>query len=1102
MQINLERSRQYLKQFQLRSLFVEELGWDNYSGSSLSLSVDGKTYTLTAIAEKRGQVVYTCLAEDGAIPISNIRTKIHKEACHYTLENVLVYIDQAQTEQVWQWVRRDPGKPKVNRFHQFHKSQSGDALLQKLETLAVSFDEEEQLTLVDVTRRTSRAFDLDRVTKKFYERFKKEHGLFLEFIASIDSQFDREWYCSLMLNRLMFIYFIQKKGFLDGNTNYLRDRLQVCQKLQGQDSFHSFYRYFLLKLFHSGLGSQQRTPELEQLLGGVPYLNGGLFEVHQLEQTYPDIQIPDKAFENIFDFFDEYQWHLDDRPLREDSEINPDVLGYIFEKYINQKQMGAYYTKEDITEYISKNTILPFLFDAVQKSCAIAFQPDRALWQLLKDNPDRYIYPAVQKGVDLPLPESIEVGVLDVTQRQGWNRPAESDYALPTETWREHISRRQRCLELRQKLADGELHSINDLITYNLDIRQFSQDAIENSESPEFLKAFYTAICQVSILDPTCGSGAFLFAALNILEPLYDGCLERMQASLDDLKRSNPSHHLNEFDDFRQILDRVAQHPNRRYFILKSIILNNLYGVDIMEEATEICKLRLFLKLVAQMEPQYKQPNFGLEPLPDIDFNIQAGNTLVGFASLDKARKAIKQDGDQFKLDLQHNATRIDENAEIADRAFQRFRQMQTEFCMDAGEFQDSKKELRQQLAEVNKELNCYLAREYGVDLNKFTAFEKWRKSHQPFHWFVEFYNIISRGGFDVIIGNPPYVEYKNVKNDYVIRDFATIDCSDLYAFTIERSLELLYKSGRVGMIVPISIVSTDGFDSLRKLLTEKKYFSWSLNFAERPSKLFTGVEKRLTIWITFKANETIQIQSYVESYKRWLAEERGHLFSQIKFVKKTSSLNLVSNSIPKISSVIEGSILERLSGQKQLNTFFFKSSQHIVYYTRKLRYFVQFYDFIPKIINAQKETIEPSELKIIAFSSETYKNMAISILNSNLFFWFFNSYSDVRNVNRREIDKFRFSMNEATSDVSYRLCSLTNKLMQDFQKNSQELTNNYGKYGTLTIQSFQPRLSKPIIDEIDRVLAQHYGFTAEELDFIINYDIKYRMGQDTGEEE
>jgi hypothetical protein len=83
----------------------------------------------------------------------------------------------------------------------------------------------------------------------------------------------------------------------------------------------------------------------------------------------------------------------------------------------------------------------------------------------------------------------------------------------------------------------------------------------------------------------------------------------------------------------------VEKHPNRRYFILKSIIVNNLYGVDIMEEAVEICKLRLFLKLVAQVD-RVKD----LEPLPDIDFNIRPGNTLVGFISVDEIRRAAESD--------------------------------------------------------------------------------------------------------------------------------------------------------------------------------------------------------------------------------------------------------------------------------------------------------------------------------------------------------------------------------------------------------------------------------------------------------------------------
>ena len=80
----------------------------------------------------------------------------------------------------------------------------------------------------------------------------------------------------------------------------------------------------------------------------------------------------------MFDFFESYQWHLDERPLRADNEINPAVLGFIFEKYVNQKQMGAYYTQEDVTEYISKSRIIPFLsLDPTEPVGARSFTPGR-----------------------------------------------------------------------------------------------------------------------------------------------------------------------------------------------------------------------------------------------------------------------------------------------------------------------------------------------------------------------------------------------------------------------------------------------------------------------------------------------------------------------------------------------------------------------------------------------------------------------------------------------------------------------------------------------------------------------------------------------------
>jgi len=1052
MTLNRQRAQNYLKQFDFESLFIEELGWDTVDRVTLPFEVDGEPFEVVAIAQKRGFTVFKCTTPE--IPARPLRVKLDRQLTDYSKSHLLVFGDEGKTQQTWMWVRQELGKPLAPRFEQYQVGQSAERLLQKLEALAIAFAEEEKLTLVEVAQRVKKAFDVEKVTKKFFTRFEKEHGQFLKFIDGIQSEFDRTWYASLMLNRLMFVYFIQKKNFLDGDVNYLRNRMKRCQAEWGTDTFHSFYRQFLLKLFHEGLGKLGRDAELDNLLGKVPYLNGGLFEVHQLEEKYEDtIQIPDAAFEQVFNFFDEYDWHLDDRPLRNQNEINPDVLGYIFEKYINQKQMGAYYTKEDITEYISKNTIIPFLLDAAQKVCKIAFKPDGALWALLRENGDRYIYEAVRQGVDLELPTEIAVGTEDVSQRSGWNKPAAAGFALPTETWREHVARRQRCLELRQKLAAGEVIQINDLITHNLDIRQFAQDVITSCESSDLLKAFYQAIEQISVLDPTCGSGAFLFAALNILEPLYTACLERMQGFVDedDLRLSREAEAKPRYERFRTTLAEMAKHPNPRYFVLKSIMLNNLYGVDIMEEATEICKLRLFLKLVAQMEAQPKKENFGLEPLPDIDFNIRAGNTLVGFASLDEVRKAIALDevkskkakskgveveADQFKLDLQDDATRIDEKAELADRAFQRFRQMQTEFGMNAGDFRSAKKELRRRLTELNDELNRYLAREYGVDADKPAVFEKWRENHQPFHWFIEFYSIIDRGGFDVIIGNPPYIEKRTVESKYQLTSYKSETTNNLYSYCSERSFNLLVRKGYLGFIVPVSSMSTSKFEPLQKLVLEQGT-AWLSNFDDRPSRLFDGLEHiQLTIILTNKIGDSPNLP-FTTACRKWSSLERSHIFGTLCYAQLHKSY--LDGSVAKAGRNIEVDILDKLwLKKKTLSDWISDTGKFQIFYTRKVHAFLNVLDFVPKIYDSRGILRDPSEQKTLTFNSQLLSDIALCTLNSTLFRWFLATFSDCRNLNRREVLSFPVELLEISELENTQISKLATALSESLQETSE----------------------------------------------------------------
>ncbi len=630
-------------------------------------------------------------------------------------------------------------KPKQVREINWYSHQDTEILFQRLKNLFFTLNEEENITIIDVKQRFSENFakNTEKVTKKFYTEFKKQHTTFLDFINGIDDHItnkentNKQWYASLMLNRLMFCYFIQKRGFLDQNQHYLQQKLIQTKELAGDNNFYSFYRTFLLQLFHNGLGKQEknRPQELHVKLGKIPYLNGGLFDVHKLENDFAEIKIKDQAFKHIFDFFDQWNWHLDTNVEATGRDINPDVIGFIFEKYINDRaNMGAYYTKEDITDYIGRNTIIPFLFDETKRNYSKAFKPETEIWQTLKNSNNNYIYQAVKKGIpekirsnqryeisalsasqknnDLfaDLPQEIKDGfkpelenniITEQTDnhlwqiRKQWNKKAPEEIALPTETYRELIERRKRYADILNKIENGEINEINDFITYNLDIKQFAQHVIENSEDPEFIKHFFKAIKKVTILDPTCGSGAFLFAAMNILEPLYEACINRMEQFVADEPRKH------KFFNTELAKINSEEHPNLQYYIFKSIILNNLHGVDIMNEAVEIAKLRLFLKLVATVELNPRKENYGLEPLPDIDFNIRAGNTLVGFATEKELFTTIQKVDNLFAQDILDD---FKEEMKIVSMAYKRFQEAQLLTDHNSESHRKAKNELNQRL--------------------------------------------------------------------------------------------------------------------------------------------------------------------------------------------------------------------------------------------------------------------------------------------------------------------------------------------------------------------------------------------------------------------
>lgn len=1069
MAISKKEFTQYIREFKFKELF-NDMGWEK-DKTHQSVTVDNVAYPLEGLAEKRGFKILLCRATDGLVPEYSIRKKIETKVTRLFQEHLIIYVDAKNQEQVWQIVVRQIGKPTKVSETSYNVKQDPELLYQRASGIIFELDEEEKITIVDVTQRITDNFQQnnERVTKQFYDKFSKEHTSFLKFIKGIEDNVDKEWYASLMLNRLMFCYFIQKKGFLDSNKDYLLDKLKASQEKKGKNKFYSFYRSFLLTLFHQGLGAPDHSKDLKDEIGKVPYLNGGLFEEHELEANNPKIDIDDKAFERIFGFFDQYEWHLDTRHTASGKDINPDVIGYIFEKYINDRaQMGAYYTKEDITDYISKNCVLPFLFDETKRHYAKAFEPNGEIWSLVKKSGDKYIYPALKHGIDLPLPKEIAKGVDDISARTEWNKQAPSEFALPPEIWREIIERKKRYESQKSVIADGKVLELKDFITHNLNISQFVQDVIENTNDTEFLKEFYKALTAVTVIDPTCGSGAFLFAAMNILEPLYEACVVRMRAFVEDEDRINKDQkstfsHKHKF--FREVLENIQspQHPNLQYFIYKSIILRNLYGVDIMKEAVEIAKLRLFLKLVATVEADFRKPNLGLEPLPDIDFNIRSGNSLIGFATEAELNKGLT-----YTLDGLQAKPSIDEKMETVARAYTHYKEIQLTYGDDYKQFKKAKDELNKRLRELNHELNQLLYKQTPA-----IKYEKWLETHLPFHWFAEFYEILhDKGGFDVVIGNPPYVVYNKSSFAYKIGNgYSTLTCNNLYAFCIERSYQILNSRGRFGMIIPNSSISADQMIPLQKLICSNRA-TWVSNYAWRPAKLFEGANMLLAIIIT--ANEK-QNATFATRYYRWYGDFRPNLLNTISYTDVTALAT--PGSIPKVPNEVAVQIIKKIKkrANKTIPSYFLNSpTKHRLFYFRAVLYWIKILIDEPVFKEDGKQTTT-GEMKPVYFDDSETRDILVSVLSSSLFFLHYILWSSCQVINIRDFI-FNLDLDSMDKPTRRKLRDLGMKLQKDYQRNSQIVTRNYSSRGRqfkMDKQYFYLKESKSLIDEVDHAFGR-----------------------------
>ena len=583
-------------------------------------------------------------------------------------------------------------------------------------------------------------FSIEAVSNDFYNEFSSVFAELSQNIVcepSVTAQ-EREDFALLFVIRIIFLGFVQKKKWIGENEHFLSDYL--CEYKSSGDPENSFYLRWLKPLFFEALnsppgskvayGNNRFSPHTEKILQMAPFLNGELFkQVPGLDDI--GYSIPDMQVEKFFNFLAQYNFTIDENTITdEELELNPEFLGIIFERLVNQED-GAVYTPRTEVDFMCRIALVKWL--EKNSTCG-------------KKDLYRFLF---------------------------------------------------------RELGSGD---------------ESEEDQHQGDFSPREMKDLHGLLSRVTVCDPAAGSGAFEVGMLHVLHDALDN-LERRPHFPEDIQK----------------LDSFGRK--------KEIIANSLYGVEVKKWAVWINQLRLWLTLFIDMPEDFRMSR---EPLlPSLGFKVRCGDSLVqrvggrlfpvrGDAQIGETAKRRLKSLQKHKYDFFFNRgktyefvkqeeyqvfrTILEEEIKQKETTLAQLRGivMGQEGQVGLGFAEDqtviSDKSLRQnqeRIAELESE-----ADELRLECRKLVA-------DHPFVWNIEFSEIFfDRGGFDIVIGNPPYVrqesigdplgkvssatEYKELLRQMVALDFpghfgsgrSINGRSDLYTFFYIRSLRILNPKG------------------------------------------------------------------------------------------------------------------------------------------------------------------------------------------------------------------------------------------------------------------------------------------------------------------
>lgn len=316
---------------------------------------------------------------------------------------------------------------------------------------------------------------------------------------------------------------------------------------------------------------------------------------------------------------------------------------------------------------------------------------------------------------------------------------------------------------------------------------------------------------------------------------------------------------------------------------------------------------------------------------------------------------------------------------------------------------------------------------------------------------------------FDIILGNPPYVE--DGKCDTTnFEKYGNIYCN-----VLKNAVENLKPNGRIGFIIPLSYVSTPRMEKIRSELKTKLEYQKIYSFADRPDCLFSSVHQKLCILIGKKGNGG---RIYTSSYNYWYKEEREHLFADIQLYENSFS---EQGCIPKLGSQLQAEIYKKITCGRTALSDLLNGQGYDIYLNMRACFWIK----------AFTKNHKGSEYKNFQCNSSYDQHLAMAILNSSLFWWFWNCVSDCWHITQKELVLFKLPSMDFSDDIVRLAQCLENKL---------EITKKY--VGTKqTDYEYKHKSCTPEIESIDLCVNRMFGLSEQEGQFIISYARKYRLG-------